>query len=308
MKWLNKNKTYRTDEWMEAALYHPERGYYRKRENEPGASGDFYTPIHLSNIFAKMVCIEIEKKGYKKIVEFGGGDGYFANQITALKKIKDYTIVDWAKNSDIETIRPQEYFKKNIQKESLILGIEFLDAFPARRFKLEKKWLEEYWFYDSGKWKNKWRDVEKMNDFLKNLKSPRKNEIIEFHPSLEKFIKNLKQNFKNSSFLFLDYGKKSIHGDSLRGFKNHKQISPFSNPGETDWTTDVRWGRFSDLSKKHDLKNLKIKTLTNFSLDKIESSEKIFMEDNSYKNRMSMKELISPFGMGEVFQVATGDI
>ena len=123
MKWLNKNKTYRTDEWMETALYHPERGYYRKRENEPGASGDFYTPIHLSNIFAKMVCIEIEKKGYKKIVEFGGGDGYFANQITALKKIKDYTIVDWAKNSDIETIRPQEYFKKR-KKHYSVAGFE----------------------------------------------------------------------------------------------------------------------------------------------------------------------------------------
>ncbi len=305
MKWFNENTTYRTDEWMEIALYHPEKGYYRKRKNEPGASGDFYTPIHLSNIFAKMISIEVEKRGYKKIVEFGGGDGYFANQIIQLKKIENYTIVDWVENSDIKTIKPQDYFKKGIEKEALILGIEFLDAFPTRRFKFKKDWLEEYWFYDNGKWKNDWRGIEKVNSFLKNMNNPIENEILEFHPSLEKFIKNLKENFRNSSFIFLDYGKEGIYGDSLRGFRNHQQISPFSNPGETDWTTDVRWGRFSKLAKRHGLKNLEIKTLTNFSLDKL---EKIFTEDASYKSRMSAKELISPFGMGEVFQVATGEI
>ncbi len=307
MKWIDENKTYRTDNWMETALYHPQKGYYRTRKKEPGASGDFHTPIHLSNILAKMISIEFEKKNYKKIVEFGGGDGYFANQILQLKKIEKYTIVDWpnSESKNTETVKPEEYFQKGKQEKTLILGIEFLDSFPSRRFKFKKEWLEEYWFYENRKWTNKWKKIEKINNFLQEIQNPKEDKIIEFHPFLEKFLKKLKKSFKKSSFIFLDYGKNEIYGDSLRGFISHKQILPFSKPGETDWTTHVRWKRFEHLAKKHDLKNLEIKTLTNFSLDKL---EKIFQEDDSYKNRMSAKELISPFGMGEVFQVATGDI
>lgn len=39
--------------------------------------------------------------------------------------------------------------------------------------------------------------------------------------------------------LFIDYGEDRTQEDSLRGFKNHKQVSVLSEPGTVDVTADV---------------------------------------------------------------------
>ena len=307
MKWIDNAKKYRTDKWLESALYHPEQGYYRKREKEPGGSGDFYTPIHLSNILAKMINLKFRKNKYDKIFEFGGGDGYFAEQFKNLEKNINYTIVDWGGSPNIKTINPNDHLEnKKTHENCLILGIEILDALPARRFIFSKGyWYEEYWIFKDEKWNNRWEKIKKNNVFLKKIKQPIENKILEYQPDLKKFLLELKSKFKKSSFIFIDYGIHEFYGDTLRGFEGHKQLKPFVNPGRTDWTTDVRWNFFEDISAKNNFKNVKIKTLTNFSLPFL---EEIVKPDMSYKDKMALKELISPFGMGESFQVATGDI
>ena len=54
-----------------------------------------------------------------------------------------------------------------------------------------------------------------------------------------------------------------------------------------------------------EITQFKFLNLFNFSLPFL---EEIVKPDMSYKDKMALKELISPFGMGESFQVATGDI
>ncbi|MBG97782.1 hypothetical protein CL659_01500 [bacterium] len=307
MEWIDNTKKYRTDKWLEIALYHPEKGYYRKREKEPGGSGDFYTPIHLSDILAKMIALKFEKKKHDKVFEFGGGDGYFAGQFQNLKKNTDYTIIDWVDSKNTKTINPNKHLEsKKAYRNCLIVGIEILDAFPARRFLFSKgDWHEEHWVFKDEKWTNQWEKIKKNNTFLKNIKKPDGDKILEYQPNLKRFLSGLKNKFKKSSFIFIDYGIYEPYGDTLRGFEGHKQLKPFSSPGKTDWTTDVRWNFFEDECSKNDFKNIKIKTLTNFSLPLL---EEIVKPDMSYKDKMALKELISPFGMGESFQVATGDI
>lgn len=71
------------EEYIGTVLYHPTEGYYMKEKPKLGKSGDFYTSMHIHDVFAKMFARTFQaffaSSGLPAVVcEAGGGDGRFA--------------------------------------------------------------------------------------------------------------------------------------------------------------------------------------------------------------------------------------
>lgn len=79
-------------EFMNAALYHPQHGYYSSGRAAVGHSGDFFTNVSVGALFGKLLALQflemwerLGQPGAFTIVEQGANDGQFAHDVfTAL--------------------------------------------------------------------------------------------------------------------------------------------------------------------------------------------------------------------------------
>ncbi|HEY2649135.1 MAG TPA: SAM-dependent methyltransferase [Puia sp.] len=82
-------------DFMEAALYYPEHGYYTSNPEIFGSEGDFYTAPLISSVFGEMIAtqigemwIRLDKKPFT-IVEFGAGNGMLSRDILSALQRND---------------------------------------------------------------------------------------------------------------------------------------------------------------------------------------------------------------------------
>ena len=142
---------------------------------------------------------------------------------------------------------------------TFFLGQEVLDAFPAHQFVLtEAGWREKLVDIDADPMSTsrfRWvlAPTATPASATLTLRSPalatmplptsQLNEALtlEYAPSALAFVDDIANRVKssNGAGLFIDYGKFSCLGDTLRAFKRHAQVSPFSDPGLVDMTVDV---------------------------------------------------------------------
>jgi len=108
--------------FMEASLYHPEFGYYRRPHDPFGIRGDFYTAEQLQPVFGILIAERIrnlwQRMGAPEeftVVELGAGRGEMAE---ALREFR-YLPVDIGAGSLPERIR------------GVIFSNEFFDALPV---------------------------------------------------------------------------------------------------------------------------------------------------------------------------------
>ena len=108
--------------FMEAALYHPELGYYRRPRDPFGVQGDFYTSEQLQPVFGILIAERIrnlwQRMGVPQdftVVELGAGRGEMAE---ALREFR-YLPMDIGTASLPERIR------------GVVFSNEFFDALPV---------------------------------------------------------------------------------------------------------------------------------------------------------------------------------
>jgi len=109
-------------QFMEAALYHPEYGYYRRPGRDPfGKEGDFFTAEQLQPVFGILIAArirtlyrEMDAPSDLAVVELGPGRGEMAE---ALDKL---TLVP------IDGEMPASF-------RGVVFSNEFFDALPAHR-------------------------------------------------------------------------------------------------------------------------------------------------------------------------------
>ncbi|MBC8515330.1 SAM-dependent methyltransferase [bacterium] len=289
----------RTDLWIEAALYDPKRGYYRNDRREPGADGDFHTPVHLGGVLGRVLALSLAHS--PGVIEVGGGNGKLAKAILTHQPQLLYRVVDysrpppgapWIQESPESPISPL--------RGGTLLGVELLDALPIRRFRKSECIEEEYWVFDSS-WEPQWLPTDEEGSSLFHSVPPGEG-ILEIRPSLESLLTTWTRCVPQGRILFVDYGAPTGWRDSLRGFRGHQQVPPFSKPGYTDWTATVSWKRIQSLLEKGGW-TTEVQTLTLWLLDQVEP----LWEELSFspQEQLAFKELISPLGLGETFQVLT---
>lgn len=157
-------------EWMSAALYDPEEGYYCRRDLARwGISGDYRTSPERSPLFAATFARYFvrlyENLGAPArwtIVEAGAGAGHFASGVLETLR-RDYPeifaatryVIDEASSDATERARASlASFKERVEfqrlskkraplGEAIIFANELLDAFPVHRVKMREGQLLE---------------------------------------------------------------------------------------------------------------------------------------------------------------------
>ena len=106
-------------DFMRAALYDPDGGYYAGGANHVGADGDFYTAPAAHPAFGAMLALQLEqmwellgKPHPMSIIEGGGGKGLLAVDILAYARsldpefvaALDYRIIETGRNGRVRGV------------------------------------------------------------------------------------------------------------------------------------------------------------------------------------------------------------
>jgi len=336
-KKIRKFKAIPFDEFMEITLYHPEFGYYKRKDIKIGREGDFFTASHLGSVFGFLLSRQIEIF-YKKlnfsgdftVTEIGPGMGYLAKDILdALKESNflgnlKYNLVEINDSLvDIQKERLYEYrdityWYNSVNQLNPFNGViicnEIFDAFPVRVFEIRNKPMEVYvTLNEKGEIVEELKEcrpetlryIEEFCPSVLNLEGYRS----EINLSMKSFIKSLSRILKKGFILIFDYGYKSeeyYHPSRNRGtllcyYKHNVHDNPYINIGQQDITAHVN---FSAIEKWAKEEGFIIETYDSQSKYLLSLCDEKLLERINEKNLIQQfKRLVLPHGMGETHRV-----
>jgi SAM-dependent MidA family methyltransferase len=280
-QWINMER------FMEVALYHPTYGYYMNRVKKIGKEGDFYTSSSVSDVFGS-VWANIFDKAIKEhhldplVVEFGGGNGNFAQQVLneweKQNKDKDITYLiiekspyhyeilrDRLNGLQVEIYRSFSELKKAYPAfKGIIFANEVLDAFPIRIFQKKKEWHEKVVRADENSDGFTYHLIpvedHSLVKFLdKRFKLRKAGFDVEVSFQMENWLKGIYDWAGNGAVLFfVDYGYKieqwqqeEMKNGSVRGYYQHQMINnPLLHAGKMDITYHVDWDYVIECGKE----------------------------------------------------------
>lgn len=203
-----------------------------------------------------------------------------------------------------------------------ILSNELLDAFPVHRVVLEDGELKEIWVHYTG---------DRLAEFNGPLSTPEladyvntyagsleEGQSIEICLELRRWVKEVSRVLSGGFVLSIDYGDTSgalftldRPNGTIRAFHGHRLVDDFYEaPGLSDITAHVNFSALLDWGGEEGLMSAGYTTQSRFLLnmgilEHLRPPDPSLKFDSSYaKSVASVKQLIMPGGMGEVFKVA----
>lgn len=268
--------------YMTLCLSHPAHGYYMTRDPF-GVGGDFTTAPEISQIFGELIGAWVVdlwvKSGWYspfRIVEFGPGRGSLMADLMRVTAsvpgfhdavhihLIEMSPILRAKQKDALSIYNVSWHDDLDQVprdgQLMILGNEFLDALPVRRFKKMKEgWAEEVVGLDAQGDLTEGlvpADASLVNSFPRTLIYPQEYDRIEISPVLNQILKCAynRMSKQNGIALFLDYGyPQSSYGDTVQAVQEHHPVSLFHEPGRSDITAHVNFETVGTLAMESGL-------------------------------------------------------
>ncbi|MGJ8724191.1 MAG: SAM-dependent methyltransferase [Roseibacillus sp.] len=300
----------RFDRFMQAALYHPERGYYTSRIKAVGTRGDFTTTPQLSDILGKAIAHSFLESGLRHLIEIGPGTGLLAKQVcqrlpflTKLKTQQHLVEVSPPLRILQKENNPKAHHHESIQDalkaakgEAFIYSNELVDAFPARIFRKDKSgWSELHLSGAQPHLEEHFLPVESLPDSQLFQEDHPLHQRIEIHESYHQWLSTWLPDLTKGQLLTVDYMAPTprLLSGTLRGyFLQDRLTGPnlYQNAGHIDLTTDVH---FDDL--EHWGKALGLATLTR-------TNQHEFLTPFSNKSHPE-NYLTEPSGAGNAFGV-----
>lgn len=328
-------------DFMAAALYDDEYGYYTTQNAILGEAGDFITAPTLGNLFAGCLSHLYEEvvdtcEG-RDILELGPGTGQLG-----------VDLLHWLP----EDIQPKNYYfleksptliqtqKSNVEKnlpqnasifqwissdtlpkiEGLIILNEFFDALPARTFKIinnaifEKGVTEKASQLDWCYFPVTDPDEATFLNSLKTTHNMPEGYQFEYHFQQNAWLKKLAQTLTRGRILIIDYGFKAeelYHPQRHMGtlkvhYQHHSLDDPLAFPGIQDITTHINFTQLMHAATQHQLQILEFTTLAQF-LIKLDLTELIHHPKRKTHAPITPEneilKLTHPGEMGELFKV-----
>lgn len=318
-------------EFMNIALYHPDYGYYIKKDII-GKSGDFITAPEVSQVFGELIANWILVNynslinGNFNYLELGPGKGTLCKDILRTIKKMDSNI--FKKLEKIYFLEKAKYFKLNLKKNFknclfiediaaigskslIVLANEFFDALPVNQYiKKNSKWYKRIICLDNS---DNFMFTLAKNPVLNELSFPKKaknGDIFEYSEYSDLLITQIckKINKNNGALIIIDYAKtnEDLNGAITAIFK-HKIVDLFYKPGLTDISVKPDFDFYKEIAIKENCKIIgPIKQ--GFFLQKLGINERISqlikynpnLEESLYKQK---KRLTSIKEMGDLFKV-----
>ena len=313
-------------DWMEAALYDPEFGYYTRTDRKRwGREGDYRTSAERSELFAATFARyfaklyeELGSPSQWTILEGGAGDGTFARRVQhaledAYPRVFEATryhiseIHDAAEPSD--PLNPTLYFSN-----------ELLDAFPVHRLVNEGELYVTLDAENNFIWSIGPFSTLRLTEFVDehSIKFAR-GQIIEVNLAIDDWLSSVASTLKHGGFVItVDYGAEASElydpvlrpNGTLRAFSRHGFVDHvLSAPGEYDITSSVNWTQVKATGERLGLRVVEFDSQDRFLLragllDELgRRLKRIEKESDQLRLTTDAREMILPGGMASSFQV-----
>ena len=275
-------------DWMEAALYDPDNGYYARHIRTVGRTGDFSTSATLSGHLANAIRTWIQEQwdlaGRKlPLIEAGPGDGSLHHSILrgmgwlerrGLRSclVERSPVLSKLQQVKLRAFRRRITWHGSMESaltecggDALIFSNELADAFPATLL----QWHE-------GTWQEVWLVLANNGGIGECLRPcPRSmassacdhawdnGQRIEVLESWREWLAAWRTHWKNGAMLTIDYGGPpgDIYfrrpGGTVRGYRHHQRLPAsalYPLMGQCDVTVDVnftdlrQWGEAAGLT------------------------------------------------------------
>jgi SAM-dependent MidA family methyltransferase len=271
-------------DFMEAALYYPELGYYNNQTTEKiGIRGDFYTSSTYCSIFGRMLAIQLEEMWCALgqppfvIVEYGAGTGVLCRDILEhleqnelfFKRLQ-YVIIE--KSPALRCMQQQQLKGNDVVRwtddigslghfTGCILSNELLDNFSVYRVLKKEDGLKEILVhYEDGFTELLQPARQELKDYFKELKIdlPAGYEA-EVNLEAIDWIKEITVNLESGFVLTIDYGYPSPQLYSRRNgtlmcYHQHKASHcAYLHIGDQDITAHVNFSAIDCWGQKNKL-------------------------------------------------------
>jgi NADH dehydrogenase [ubiquinone] 1 alpha subcomplex assembly factor 7 len=338
------------DRFQEIVLYEPEVGYYTQRGRRLGREGDFYTAAHVTRLFGETIADRIraewvrqEEPARFRVVELGPGDGTLARDVvSALAEMVpssgawEYVLVERSeplRRQALERLRDQAGRRDRLVVRAapslgaegpfpgFVLGNEFLDALPVRRFvRREDAWRELY--VDVGR--PPWRWVEEParrpvpGPPLPTDGPP--ESVVEISPIQESVMREVADHLTRGAAVFLDYGLEEGElvrrgpSGTLAAVRRHlAETDPLAHPGESDLSAFVNFTRVRRAAREAGLREIAYRPQAEAlgawglpaRLDR--ALEAAASEEAKVRDRLAVKNLLFGFPTFRALELGAGD-
>ncbi len=275
-------------EFMAAALYEPDLGYYMTERPIFGAAGDFMTAPEMSPLFTRCLAVGLvdllTKTGGGDIVEFGAGSGRMAAELVAtLARLgmppRRYRIVE---PSPVLARRQRLWLERwpgaaglldrfewldgppTVEWQGVALANEVIDAMPVNRFRIAGRGCEAIGVVPTAAgfdWQARPADPalrEAIASLQEHLPVPMPDGFISDHrPDQHAWIETASAKLTKGAMLVTDYGlpraqfyHPSRDGGTLCGFHRHRRTEDvLSMPGAQDLTAWVDYSALADAAR-----------------------------------------------------------
>ncbi|HLA11284.1 MAG TPA: SAM-dependent methyltransferase [Pyrinomonadaceae bacterium] len=267
-------------EWMNAALYDFEHGYYCAPDRVRwGRDGDYRTSPERTELFAN-TCARYAQELYRDLgeppvwtfLEAGAGSGDFAlGFLGRLQQLDQscfqtcrYVIDEKSEALRASIGKRQGQLLDRIEFsvietrdtfEGIVFANELLDAFPVHRVTWRDERLLEYFVTvdDNGafEWQLGEASTDNLHGYFQRLGlKPRDQQIVEVNLGIQDWFAAVREKLSRGFQIVIDYGAKGdelLHSPlrqsgTLRAIRRHQLVPDvFADPGEQDLTTTIDW-------------------------------------------------------------------
>jgi SAM-dependent MidA family methyltransferase len=322
--------------FMQAALYHPEHGYYMTGIREVGRRGDFSTAASLHSVLGEAIAgwavarrRELLPRGRGHLIEVGGGSGQLAKAVLRALGVRGrfalrYHIVDLS-----EPLRRAQramlggktvVWHDTIQAalaaaggQALVFSNELVDAFPCHRLALrDGRWREVGLRWAAGRTVEEEGPLEDARVLTEMCSAPRAlggagdGQRCEVHLPYRDWLMGWLPGLRRGSVLTIDFGdtvEALYHrrrAGTVRAYFQHVTLegaAVYGRFGRQDLTADVN---FTDLQAWGEAAGLRTRGL---------SSQEEFIRrwtpdlDRRAETEPALAYLTHPAGPGTAFKV-----
>ena len=265
-------------DWMRAALYDQQEGYYCRDDRiRWGRGGDYRTSPERSSLFAatfaRYFASLYETLGRPAtwiIAEAGAGEGHFAEGVLQtlqrwfpdVFRATSYVIDEFSAESRALARERLALFGGRVEFDDLgeteirsgvVFSNELFDAFPVHLLKMQASQLRELYVDVDTNGDFTWLLGAMSEDSSRVLQSFERHgielgegQILEVNVEVENWLRKVSAKMTNGYLVTVDYGVDTPGSadqiGSLRGFWRHQFVEDLlARPGEHDLTTNVDW-------------------------------------------------------------------